>query len=124
VFEPPVQQHPVFEPPTLDDYYSGDTPPMEFQLDYLLGGTANEIGGTQLTGAPPVTAADAADAGAATRDDGGLPRLGTACRRGVCGGSVSGGGDAADQRGAHPVRLGDSTCSDRRGASRRAQVLP
>jgi hypothetical protein len=43
----------VFEPPTSNDYYTGDTPPLEFQFDDLLGGTADEIGGTQLTGAPP-----------------------------------------------------------------------
>jgi hypothetical protein len=45
----------VFEPPASDLYYTGDTPPLEFQLDDLLGGTADEIGGTQLTGASPVT---------------------------------------------------------------------
>jgi hypothetical protein len=50
----PVQQL-VFEPPTSDDYYTSDTSPLEFQLDDLLGHTADEIGGTQLTGAPPVT---------------------------------------------------------------------
>jgi hypothetical protein len=43
------------EPPTSDDYYTGDTSTLEFQLDDLLGHTTNEIGGTQLTGAPPVT---------------------------------------------------------------------
>jgi hypothetical protein len=42
----------VFEPPTSNDYYTGDTPPLEFQLDDLLGGTADEIDGTQLTGTP------------------------------------------------------------------------
>jgi hypothetical protein len=45
----------VFEPPTSDDYYTGNTPSLEFQLDDLLGGTADEIGGTQLTGAQLVT---------------------------------------------------------------------
>jgi hypothetical protein len=39
----------------LVDYYSGDTPPLEFPLADLLGDSANEIGGTQLSGAPPVT---------------------------------------------------------------------
>jgi hypothetical protein len=65
------------------------------------------------------------------RDDGGLPRLGTACRRGVGGSNVGGGGGAGDRRGGVPsgsvtpepatgggcpVGLGDSTGSDRRGA--------
>jgi hypothetical protein len=45
----------VFEPPTSDDYNSGDTPPLEFLLDDLFHDTVDEIGGTQLTGAPPVT---------------------------------------------------------------------
>jgi hypothetical protein len=45
----------VFEPPTSDDYYTCDTPPLEFQLDDLLGDTTDEISGTQLTGAPLVT---------------------------------------------------------------------
>jgi hypothetical protein len=55
VFEPPVQQQPLFLTPTSDDYYTGDTPPLGFLLANLLGGTADEIGGTQLSGAPPVT---------------------------------------------------------------------
>jgi hypothetical protein len=49
----PVQQL-VFKPPTSDDYNTGDTPPLEFQLDDLFHDTADEIGGTQLTGAPLV----------------------------------------------------------------------
>jgi hypothetical protein len=55
VFEPPVQQQPLFQAPTSDDYYTDNTPPLEFLLDDLLGGTADEIDGTQLTGAPHVT---------------------------------------------------------------------
>jgi hypothetical protein len=56
VFEAPVQQQPLFETPALDEaYYHGDKPPMEFRLAVLLGGTADKIAGTQLSGAPPVT---------------------------------------------------------------------
>jgi hypothetical protein len=55
VFEPPIHQQSVFEPPTSDDYYTSDTPPLEFPFDGLMGDTTDEIGGTQLTGAPPVT---------------------------------------------------------------------
>jgi hypothetical protein len=45
----------VFEPPTSDDYNTGDTALLEFQLDDFFRDTADEIGGTQLTGAPLVT---------------------------------------------------------------------
>jgi hypothetical protein len=48
-FEAPVQQHTLFKSPASDEaYYHGDTPPMEFRLADLLGGTADKIGGTQL----------------------------------------------------------------------------
>jgi hypothetical protein len=46
MFEPPAQQQPLFQPRASDEYYTGDTPPLEFPLDDLLGGTADEIGGT------------------------------------------------------------------------------
>jgi hypothetical protein len=49
----PAQQ-PMFEPPTSEDYNTGDIPPLEFQLDDLFRDTANEIDGTQLAGAPLV----------------------------------------------------------------------
>jgi hypothetical protein len=81
-------------------------------LDDLVRDTTIEIGGTQLGGP---ARRDPADAGAAARDDGGLPRLGTACRRGVGGGSVSGGGGAVDQSGTHPVWIDYSRGRDRRG---------
>jgi hypothetical protein len=55
VFEAPVQQQPLFQTPASDDYYTSDTPPLEFPLADLLGGAADEISGTQLSGAPPVT---------------------------------------------------------------------
>jgi hypothetical protein len=56
VFEAPVQQQSLFQTPASDEaYYRGETPPLEFLLADLLGGTANEIGDTQLSGAPPVT---------------------------------------------------------------------
>jgi hypothetical protein len=55
VFEAPVQQQPLLQTPASVDYYSGDTLPLEFSLADLLGGSADEIGGTQLSGAPPVT---------------------------------------------------------------------
>jgi hypothetical protein len=45
----------LFQTPASDDYYIGDTPPLEFPLADLLGGSADEIGGTQLSRAPPVT---------------------------------------------------------------------
>jgi hypothetical protein len=41
----PVQQ-PVFEPPTSEDYNTGETPLLEFQLDDLFRDTTDEIGGT------------------------------------------------------------------------------
>jgi hypothetical protein len=46
----------VFELPTSDDYNTSDTPLLEFHLNDLFHGTADEIGGTgtHLTGAPPV----------------------------------------------------------------------
>jgi hypothetical protein len=53
VCEPPVQQQPLFQAPASDDYYTGGTPPLEFSLDDFLGGSANEIGGTQLIGPRP-----------------------------------------------------------------------
>jgi hypothetical protein len=49
----PVQQL-VFEPPTSEDYNTGDTPPLEFQLDNLFRDTADEIGSTQPTIVLPV----------------------------------------------------------------------
>jgi hypothetical protein len=55
VFEAPVQQQPLFQTPASVDYYSSDTPPLEFPLADLLGGSANEIDGTLLSRAPPVT---------------------------------------------------------------------
>jgi hypothetical protein len=58
---------------------------------------------------------DPAEAGAEARDDGGLPRHGTVCRRGVGGRSVGGGGGAVDRRGTRPVWIGYSTGSDWRG---------
>jgi hypothetical protein len=50
----PVQQ-PAFEPPTSEDYITGETPLLEFQLDNWFHDTADEIGGTQLTGASLVS---------------------------------------------------------------------
>jgi hypothetical protein len=44
----------VFEPPISEDYNTGETPPLELQLGDLFRDTVDEIGGTQLTGAPPV----------------------------------------------------------------------
>jgi hypothetical protein len=44
----------VFEPPISEDYNTGETPPLELQLGDLFRNTVDEIGGTQLTGAPPV----------------------------------------------------------------------
>jgi hypothetical protein len=44
----------VFEPPISEDYITGETPPLEFQLDDLFRDTTDEISGTQLTGALPV----------------------------------------------------------------------
>jgi hypothetical protein len=44
----------LFQTPASDDYYTSDTPPLEFPLVDLLGGTADEISGTQLSVAPPV----------------------------------------------------------------------
>jgi hypothetical protein len=59
-----------------------------------------------------------------TRDDGGLPRHNIACKRGVGGGSVGGGGGAVDRRGARPVWIGYSTGRDRRrGPSRVGRLL-
>jgi hypothetical protein len=49
----PVQQS-VFEAPTSEDYNTGETPPLEFQLDDLFRDTTDKISGTQLSGAPPV----------------------------------------------------------------------
>jgi hypothetical protein len=46
VFEAPLQQQPPFQTASLDDYYSGDTPTLEFPLADLFGGNADEIGGT------------------------------------------------------------------------------
>jgi hypothetical protein len=70
--------------------------------------------------------ADAANAGAVARDDGGLPRLGTACRRGIRHGNVGGGGGggARDRTGGGLVRLSDSTGTNRRGGlARRVRRL-
>jgi hypothetical protein len=131
MFEAPIQQQPLFQTPASDDYYTGGKPPMEFPLSDLLGGSADEIGGTQLSGAP---ARDPADVGAATRNDGGLPRLVTACGTGIGRDSVGGGGGAGglvrrgdstgtDRSGGRRVGLGDSTCSHRRGAAHRARRL-
>jgi hypothetical protein len=61
VFEPPVQQQPLFQAPTSDDYYTDDTPPLEFLLDDLLGGTADE----RRNPADATDAVDAVDAGEA-----------------------------------------------------------
>jgi hypothetical protein len=41
----PVQQ-PVFEQPTFKDYNTGETLPLEFQLDDLFHDTTDVIGGT------------------------------------------------------------------------------
>jgi hypothetical protein len=59
--------------------------------------------------------ADAADAEAVARDDGGLPRLGTACRRGIIRGNVGGCGGARDRMGGGLVGLSDSIGTNRRG---------
>jgi hypothetical protein len=55
VFEAPVQQQPLFQTAAPIDYYSGGTPPLEFPLADLFSGSADEIDGTKLSGAPPVT---------------------------------------------------------------------
>jgi hypothetical protein len=115
----PIQQ-PVFDPPTSEDYNTGETPALEFQLDDLFRDSADKIDGTQLAGARR----DPADAGAATRDDGGLPQLDTACRRGVGGGSIGGGGGAVNQRGTRPVWIGYSRGRDRRGVVPSGSATP
>jgi hypothetical protein len=68
------------------------------------------------------------------RDDGGLPRSGMTCRRGVGRGSVGGGGSAGYQTGGRPVvhrhrpeggcRSATSQAVTGGGLSRQAQMLP
>jgi hypothetical protein len=65
-------------------------------------------------------ARDPADAGEAARDDGGLPRLSTACRRGVGRGSVGGAGGAGDRTGAASSGAATHTHRPEQGSARRA----
>jgi hypothetical protein len=123
----------------LDDYYTGDTPLLEFQLDDLLCDTADEIGGTQLTGAPPVTqstqqaqkqqhammvdfhdsarrAGEALAAAASVEAEARATRGGLSCRYRLL--------KSQRSEGAHPVGLGDSTGSDRRGGIPSGSATP
>jgi hypothetical protein len=120
-------EQPLFQAPTSVDYYTGDTPPLEFPLDDLLGGNADDIGGTQLTRAPPVTQLTQEQQHTMMEDF----HDSTRCAGEVLDAAASVEAEARAtgrgwphqaQRlhrhrldGGHPVGLGDSTGSDRRG---------
>jgi hypothetical protein len=128
----------VFEPPTSDDYYTGDTPSLEFQLDDLLGGTTDEIGGTQLTGAPLVTRPtqqmqehrrvmmeDFHDSAQRASEALVAATSVEAEARATGGGPVPSGSVTPEPAigGGRPVGLGDSIGSNRRGAPCRPRRL-
>jgi hypothetical protein len=112
----------VLQPPASDDYYTGNTPPLEFLLDDLLGGTADEIGGTRLTGAPPVTQPmQQTQEQQRARMEGFHDSARRESEALAMAALVE--AEARATRGGRPVGLGDSIGSDRRGASRLAQRL-
>jgi hypothetical protein len=106
-------------------------------LDDLLGDTADEIGGTQVTGAPPVTQPTQEQQRAMMEDfHDSAQRAGEtlaaavsveAEARAAGGGPVPSGSttpEVATGGGGRPVGLGYCIGNDRRGLSRRAQVFP